>query len=889
MSARQGIEFIEIINNRLFNIYKDAYIVEEWFLKLLFIKYADARNILTRSVDYTNKESVESYWIELNKKYPDIFKDFNNLSSEYIYDSKVIELLNKNIEKDSNIKALGSFFEEFKTLERAVNFTSTNRNSNTLVTDKNITTVTQIFTPKWVSKYMVNNTLVNLDSKYNLTSNVVQDFKTIKILDPCLGTGYLLIDAFKNLVYKYQKNTTLTLDEIIFNIYQNQLYGFDIDNIAITIAKFTFLILAIDLSDTFKEFSNIRLNFHHIKSFENVVTNNPEVIRLKKYFVEASLYGSLIKTPNIEYDKIKTSSFDEKRIVTVAKLLNYKYDVVITNPPYMGRKVLPKKLLEYLNKEYVLGKSELYTAFIQRCIEFTKDGGMLSMITLHTWMFIKSFTDLRRHILKNYQIESLLHLGKNTFSALNSYNALAMCFVLRKVLPSKKTTFVKLDDFDSIEQKEVEFFKDVNYYNKAQNQFLKLSDASMVYWLNDIEFKHLTNTQKLNEIVTIRQGLATGDNEEFVRYWYEVDFQDIGFDKESIDDFLASGKKYAPYNKGGDQTKWYSTSKTVIKFDKYHFEKLQNQGNHLPSKKYYFKEGITWSLFGFNSFNVRFKELGYVFDVSGSSLFTDSKYLKYILAYLSSDVAFYFLSSIAPTVNFQVGNIGNLPIIIDETKVDEINAIVDELIEISMIFDKDDELSWDFKKPLVLEQYDVNKSFLDNLESYKSYINSLYKDILEKESKLNEIFNYIYKVKRSVNQSSITKNLDSKQIVKDIISYAVGVVFNRYKENISIDNIDKSDFVNINDVIKEIKKVISYYVDITEVESVLKMTIDDYMIKHFGKDHIKKYLHLPLYWYKQVEDKIYIGYYHTLENYNINKDDGIKKNYEKNNLLYKLK
>ena len=189
-------------------------------------------------------------------------------------------------------------------------------------------------------------------------------------------------------------------------------------------------------------------------------------------------------------------------------------------------------------------------------------------------------------------------------------------------------------------------------------------------------------SKALGDVYPIKQGLATGDNETFVRYWHEVDKEKIMFNASSIDEAINSGKKWFPYNKGGNYRKWYGMNEYIISFDNDSYQKLLNQGNKLPSRIYYFKEGITWSLFGFENFGVRYKQKGFVFDVSGSSMFPDEKHLYYALAFLTSNVAFKLLSYLAPTVNFQVGNIKDLPYIIDDTYLDEINSLVKSNIKL---------------------------------------------------------------------------------------------------------------------------------------------------------------------------------------------------------------
>ncbi len=893
MSVIINDNFSSIIRSKLQNDLNNDLLIEAWFVRIITLRYLESRNIFEVS-SYEKDDIINKCKLQ-NKLFPSLFiNNIDILETNYpksFYSPDIINLLNNYINSLTPIENIIYIQEEFKNHERLNNFTSTNRNSDTSVNKENISTITQIFTPKWVANYMIHSGIGNNDL-YSLNSNEV-NYKKIKILDPCLGAGHLILEAFNYLLEKYDFKNSNNKLQIINNIYQNQLYGFDIDENVIIFAKFIFLIKAYELEPMFISKSHILPNFKCIKEY-NIKSNNKEINNLQKHFKNASMYGSLISVPNYNYDQLLNYelSLDEKEIVEVAKLLNIKYDFVITNPPYMGRKILPKELLQYLNNNFKYGKSELYAAFIERCLKFLNANGTLSMLTLHTWMFIKSFISLRKHIINNYILSSLVHLGKNTFENLNAYNALACAFVISKKDHNEKTTFVKLDNFDDLYIKEREFFNKNNYYKLAQTSFLNYTDSPFVYWLKKEEQLILQNTKKLAQYSEIRQGLATGNNKEYVRYWYEVDPKLISFNSESINAFHKTNKQYVPYNKGGDKTKWYTTSKTVIKFDLNSYNKLLNTGNHLPSRNYYFKEGITWSLFGFNSFNVRYKEKGYVFDVSGSSLFTTTEKEKYILAYLSSNVAFYFLSSLAPTVNFQVGNIASLPFIYNEDYLDEINEKVNQLIYDAKIIDSYDELSWNFKNHLLVSIYDKQKSLLDNLNNVKNYYNNLYQDIIVNEEKINNIFNEIYNININHKSTTIKQIPTNKEIIDDLISYLIGVVFNRYQISTYHNNLDKTKFIKIEDIHQEllvlIKKVFNNNF-IIELENMLNVSLFIYIENYFGKKHINKYHNLPIYWYKKIDNNMYIGYYHKLLEIQLDKDLSIKDNYKKYNLEYKIK
>lgn len=894
MSVIINDNFSSIIRNQLQIDLKDDLVIQAWFERIITIRFLESRNIFNCPNNYTKEEILHKCYLE-NKMFPNIFcNNLELLKNNYpinFYSQEIIILLNDYITINTPIETIIYIQEEFKNHERLNNFTSTNRNSDVVVNKENITTVTQIFTPKWVAKYMIQ-TSIGSNEEYSLSTYSTQ-YKEIKILDPCLGAGHLIFEAFLCLLKKYDFENQSNKKEIIKYIYKNQLFGFDIDKIVITFAKFIFLVKAIELCPDYIEDEIILPNFKVIKEY-NINSKYQEINDLKSYFDNASLIGSLINVPNINYQKLLLLDLndEEKELVETSYLLSQKYDIVITNPPYMGRKVLPKELLKYLNSNFKYGKSELYTSFIEKCLSYLSDNGTLAMLTLHTWMFIKSFANLRKYIINNCHLSSLIHLGKNTFENLNAYNALASAFVINKKKKNKKSIFIKLDTYDDISKKEQEFFNLDNYYYIDSKEFLNYKDTPFLYWLTENEQNILKKSPKLASFCEIRQGLATGNNKEYVRMWYEVDSNEIGFNYDNTKSFHSSQKKYAPYNKGGDKTKWYTTSKTVIKFDEETFEKLKYVGNHLPSRNYYFKEGITWSLFGFNSFNVRYKEKGYVFDVSGSSLFVKEELTKYILAYLSSNVAFYFLSALAPTVNFQVGNIGSLPFILDYNKLDIINSIVEKLICDAKLLDSFDELSWNYQEHYLVKNYNYNISLLENIKQYQILYNDTYQSIIKNEELLNNIFNDIYRTSINTKSTTTSKIPTTKEIVKEMISYFIGVIFKRYHFKEYKHNLDTTCFITTKDLMIELNNVITNYLGkkvIEEIETTLNMNLLTYLDNYFGKEHINKYHNIPIYWYKKINDKMHIGYYHTIKELDINKTLSIKENYHNNKLVYKLK
>lgn len=350
------------------------------------------------------------------------------------------------------------------------------------VPKEDIPFATQLFTPDWIVKFLVDNSLGKVIEEKKL--------EEIKFLDPCQGTGLILLYAFDIFLDAYLKQG-YNKKEAIRCILTKNLYGKDIDENVCEITKLVLLLKA--------------------ECFDEEIVNNMHIECINSEF------GSLLKT-------------DEQ------------FDVVCTNPPYMGKKNINQRLSEFLKKEYPDTKSEMYAAFIERCIDFTAPNGYLAMITIHSWMFISSFTKLREKILKSGTLISMLHSGAATFDDLSSFNALATSFVFKKEKLNIKTTFIRLADYYNTQEKIENINNQDNYYYLEQERFFEIPNCPFIYWISDKLRKCFQENKRLEEFYGARQGLATGNNKEFVRFWYEVPFNEIGQNYKNTEEFLNSRK-----------------------------------------------------------------------------------------------------------------------------------------------------------------------------------------------------------------------------------------------------------------------------------------------------------------------------------------------------------
>lgn len=712
-----------------------------------------------------------------------------------------LKFLNEYDEEFENLEAIGWLYQYFISDEKERVF---NNLMNSIKVEKeDIPYATQLFTPNWIVKYLVENSLGEVIKSKKL--------EEVTFVDPCQGTGNILIYAFEVLFKEYIRQGYDT-KEAVLNILTKNLYGIDIDE---TVRTITRLLLILNAS---KYYENV---FDLINAKEmNIVCLNDE-------------YGSLRK--NI-------------------RGLKNEYDVVCTNPPYMGKKNINSKLSEFLKKEYPDTKSELYAAFMDRCLDFTKDKGYLAMITIHSWMFISSFSKLRKKLLDNGTFISMLHTGAATFDDLNSFNALATSFVFKKEKLDIESCFIRLADYYNLQEKMDNIDNPKNYYYIKQEQFLEIPNQPFIYWISENVRKCFKENKKLSDFYLARQGLATGNNKEFVKLWYEVPVNEIGLHYKNTEEFLKSKKVYAPYNKGGIYRKWYGNIEYVIKFDKENYDKLTNQGNHLPSRKYYFQKGITWSLFGFENFGVRFKENGYVFDVSGSSMFPKDEDLYYVMGYLCSNVCFKLLSCLAPTVNFQVGNIASLPFKISEDL--DLRKQIDILVQENIKICREEWSFYETNMEFQAHSFVMPKFAKKNLEETVSYFKGYYcklRDTLRKnEEELNKIyagiFNVVEDIDCSVNDRDLTiKPFQEQEWIKSYLSYLVGCSLKRYDVQKLLTNDIKCKYdIDIDKVFLNVEKNLKQ-ADIQYIENVLNISLEKFFDKEFLAYHTKMYQNHPIY------------------------------------------
>lgn len=765
---------------------------------------------------------------------------------------------------------------------------------------------TQLFTPRWIVKYMVENTIgryyienelknlnLSIAARKNKEKDIANKFgwnyfisdvtqshekedtfiksdwneyslEKMKFLDPCMGSGHILIYAFDVLMQLYEDQGIARRDAAQC-ILANNIFGIDIDKRAYQLTYFSLMMKGREYDRRFFR-RNIKLNiceinesnYLDIENFDSDDECYQTITHLKDIFHDAKEYGSLVLSDNLDYEYLskKLSKFNDysqntitnrnimdqipllQKLILQAKLMNSKYDCVVTNPPYLYTRKMNTKLKKYLSVKYPKSKTDLYAAFIERCKKFTQQDKWIAMITMHSWMFTSSYEKLRKELNK-IKINSMVHLGTRAFEEIGGEVVQTTSFVMRNSsVTGHKGVFIRLVDFGNAELKNEKLLEALNtpncdfYHESNQDDFNRIPGSPIAYWASENILKAFDNGTKMSDLVDPKQGLATANNDRFLRYWWEVDNNNIKYDTISTEESKISGYKWVPYNKGGERRQWYGNYDYIVNWenDGYEIKHFTNDKGKLRSRPqntgYYFKEAITWPLITSSEFSIRYREKGSIHDVAGMSAFNKSGVnLWYILGLMSTTISNYIFKFINPTINLQIGDFNNFPVILKEDK--RINELVINSINISKNDWDTFENSWNFmSSPLIIKNYIteipiVGSSFASeeiNLDVsqvekalplelaydlYKEKTNSMFNELKENEEKLNHIFLEIYGLENELTPEvsdrdiTIAKIFDSledidheikgnqyiltkEKVIKQFLSYIVGCVFGRY-------------------------------------------------------------------------------------------------------------
>ncbi|MGP1428726.1 MAG: BREX-1 system adenine-specific DNA-methyltransferase PglX [Fusobacterium sp.] len=793
-----------------------------------------------------------------------------------LMENSLLVRLREEIGEEASIELIGWLYQYYNSEKREVVYNGSMKKSK--INKEYIAPATQLFTPDWIVKYMVENSLGKLalestginenlknNWKYYIDSEAEENLEkikieNIKILDPAMGSGHILVYAF-DLLFEMYENLGWSTKESVLSILKNNLYGLEIDERAGQLASFALMMKAREkfsrLFSVLKREENFKLNTLIIEEsnslserIRNKIKNNNlnNLNKIIQEFEDAKEYGSILKLESIDKEILKrefnilkesfnnneqeTLIFNEDEMIidineelelieSLIKqhiIMTDKFDITVTNPPYMGNSRMNGILKEYIDKNYSDVKSDLFAVFFIKCGEITKRKGYLGFMSPFVWMFIKSYEELRKIFIEGKAISSLVQLEYSSFEDAT----VPICtFVLQNSYTDKKGEYIKLSDFKGAKNqpiKTLEAVKNPNCnwrFQAKQKDFVKIPGSPIAYWVSDKVREIFEKNQKLSEIADSKNGFTTGNNDLFLRIWNEINYSKIGYSMSNSQEALESKKKWFPYNKGGEFRKWYGNQEYLVNWENNGYS-IKEYAHLVPrSLKYMFLPNISWSKISSSSISFRYYPKGFMFDVAGLSMFLQKGISHfYIIGFLNSKISHKILTFFSPTLNFEVGHISNIPIIRKE------NSLIENLVEENISISKEEwdsrETSWDFEKLSLINGKDLKSAYENYCNHWKDNFVQLHKNeeelnrlfieiydlqdemdekvafeditILKKEAKIIEIDNskakeFSSESERYLYDRGVSLEFNKDELVKQFLSYVVGCIMGRYSTN----------------------------------------------------------------------------------------------------------
>jgi len=625
-----------------------------------------------------------------------------------------------------------------------------------VVNKEDVPAATQLFTTDWVVRYITDNSVGRYWIERNPESNLAEqleyfvkpkegiatinehiDPKELTVFDPCVGSGHFLVYAFEVLMKIYSECGYNTRDAVR-SIVENNLYGLDIDDRATQLAYFAVMMKACSYDKRFllrnnNENCHVRCNIYTAAESNDISRDTIDYFCCKNEKLrrdvesvlddlhDAKEYGSIITVKPVDFealyarvdetqDELSMYSNSVKTellpVLRSAELLSKKYKTVITNPPYLNK--FDAKLKAYIEANYADYKGDLFSVFMYRNFDLCEKNGYSGFMTPNVWMFIKTYEKLRLYIIQHKQINSLVQMAKGAFFKEATVDVVA--FVLKNSYDKNVGAYIRLEDFKGDMEAQKQYFlkalenKDCGYFYEATAaNFSKIPGSPVAYWASLAAVSAYKNNN-LDEIAQPRHGLATSDNNRFLRLWYEVNIS-----KTSLYSKQDMTKKWYPMNKGGEYRKWYGNLEWIINYENngkelkdFAISIYRCSSRTIQNTQFYFKKGLTWSALTSGSFSVRFSGEGALFGSGGYCAFCEESDLYYILALMNNVVAKLYIGFVSPTMNYEVGHIKTIPAVIDINKKNMIDSYVMGNISLSKADWDSFETSWDFKKhPLI--------------------------------------------------------------------------------------------------------------------------------------------------------------------------------------------
>lgn len=811
-----------------------------------------------------------------------------------------------------------------------------------VVKSEDIPAATQLFTPKWIVKYMVQNSLGRqwvatypdsplkakmeyyiepaeqtdeVNSQLAAITPDLLDPEKLTLLDPACGSGHILVEAydiFKE-IYLERGYSGRDFPRLIL---EKNLFGLDIDDRAAQMAGFALLMKARkDDRRILRSDNPIKLNVMAIQESGNISVENgywgehANALReLVDLFRHGKTFGSLIQVSEKTSESLLAIKNALRQItvsgdlyasqnaralmplVEQAGVLAGKYDCVVTNPPYMGNKGMNQTIKDYAVLHYPDSKFDLFSMFIQRDFFFCRINGHSAMVTMQSWMFLSSYERLRRHVISNRAITTLIHIGYNSFPEINSKIAQACAFTIHNCNVLKYIgRYIDLNNgIPQSADKEVIFCnKTYKEYDVNQLNYEKIPNTPIAYWVGEKEISLFENNSLIIQLASPRKGMDTGNNSIFLRLWFEVCATSLS---------SYGGSKWFPYNKGGDFRRWYGNREYILNWenDGLHIKsrlQLSSEKPTIRNESYYFKEGYTWTTVSSGGFSARYSPIGSIFDNGGCTLFSDTR-LHFYGGLINSKVAGRYIAFLAPTLNFQPGDIGRIPV--RNTAND--NEVQDNTLELVNLSKEDwdfVESSWEFQSSPCLSTFIKSVTLSDSWQNWQIHCNKQIWRMQELETENNRLFIEAYglqdELTPEVPEDQITHaRADREADMKRLISYAIGCMMGRYSldkiglvyansGNFGFDSTKYKTFPADDDGIIPVMDMDWFSDDASSrFEEFLKVawspetldenmkfvadslsskngetpreTIRRYISTHFFKDHLQTYKKRPIYW-----------------------------------------
>lgn len=842
------LEFTQAETEKIMQMKNDNQV--DALFRFLFIKQCNALNtylpkLFEKTSDYTE--------LLLNVSVTDQDGIVYHLTHDINEDDFNISNIGEDGKPTGQVEIIGWMYQYYNTEPKDEAFALLKKNVK--ITKERIPAATQLFTPDWIVRYMVENSVGRLWLEGHEDNNLKDGWKyyldeaeqekdvaeqlraireeyknikpeEIKVIDPCMGSGHILVYAFDVLMQIYESYGYSQRDAAK-SIVENNIYGLDIDDRAFQLAYFAIMMKARSYNRRFLTLE-IEPNLCAIQESNGLQYEqdmgdfllSDEQRETLKYllstFVDAKEYGSTLNVEKRDYDgfleawKLTAEAtlgnlvmmlwYEECNqvvplLVRQAKLLSDKYDTVITNPPYMGANGMDRLLTEYLKDKYPDTKYDLSTVMMERSMNLAHPHGYISMINIPVWMFLSSYERLRTNLLSNASVTNLVHFGRGVFGS----DFGTVSFVLRNSYIAKyrayyKKLYDKQGAVDSLDEKHRMFYEEHRNYFEQQESFEFIPGQPIAYWVKNK--KLFVIGQPLEKVANPRQGLKTLDNSYFLKNWYEVGIDKIGFGVKSLEEAKESGCKWFPINHGGEYHKYYGNNCIVVNWEndgeemkRLAVEKYNSITRTITNMNYYFKEGITWTVISSASTSFRRYYEGFVFSNSGQSIVPDNpELLDYLTGLLNTKIVQYVLAVLSPTLGFESGYLKKIAVRVDETQKPKVEELTREAIAIAKEDWDSTENSWDFlthpfikyrKTPYIADAYfaweEISTKRIFRMKGIEEELNRIFIDIYELGDEITP----------EVDEDNITLTIANRERdVKLFLSYLVGCMFGRY----SIDN-----------------------------------------------------------------------------------------------------